>query len=116
MGFNGDRNSCESYSARGELFAPYRKPDVVAPGTDIVSCNAFFKVRAGHIYSAYTKKSGTSMAAPIVSGLAALFIEAYPNLKCHDFKRQLTYTATDLGEPWNKQGWGMVNAGKLLSR
>jgi serine protease AprX len=112
--YKGAGNSCENYSGRGELYAPYRKPDVVAPGTDIISCNASFRMRAGRIYSAYTAKSGTSMAAPVVSGLAALFIEAFPALSCDDFKKRLTYTATDLGEPWNKQGWGMVNARKLL--
>jgi serine protease AprX len=60
--------------------------------------------------------SGTSMAAPVVSGVAALFFEAFPHLSCNDFKKRLTYTAQDLGEAWNKQGWGMVNAEKLLAK
>jgi serine protease AprX len=116
IGYNGGKNSCENYSGRGDYLSPYRKPDIVAPGTDIISCNAFFKYRAGRINSAYTAMSGTSMAAPVVSGVAALFFEAFPHLSCNDFKKRLTYTAQDLGEAWNKQGWGMVNAEKLLAK
>lgn len=103
--------SCDNYSGRGDLFSPLRKPDVVAPGTDIISCNAFY-LNGKNNY--YVKKSGTSMATPIVTGVAALFFEKYPHFRCDDFKKRLTYTASDLGEPWNKQGWGMVNVQRLL--
>jgi len=100
-------NRCSMYSGRGEALSPLRKPDIVAPGTDIMSCNAFGK------YS-YVKKSGTSMATPIVSGVAALAFCQYPNMSNEEFKQKLTLTATDLGEPWNVQGWGMVNVRRLL--
>ncbi|MDE7428382.1 MAG: S8 family serine peptidase, partial [Lachnospiraceae bacterium] len=40
-GFFGARKDlCENYSGRGGDDLPYRKPDLVAPGTDVVSCNA----------------------------------------------------------------------------
>lgn len=106
--------SCEKYSARGDLFSPLRKPDIVAPGTNIVSCNAFYKRIRGKLHDSYIVKSGTSMATPIISGTAAVFLEKYPHFKCDDFRKRLTYTATDLGEPWNKQGWGMLNVERLL--
>lgn len=106
--------SCGNYSGRGDLFSPLRKPDIVAPGTNIVSCNAFYESIRGKVRGGYTAKSGTSMATPIISGIAAIFLEKYPHLKCDDFRKRLTYTATDLGEPWNKQGWGMVNAERLF--
>ncbi len=106
---------CEKYSGRGDLFSVLRKPDIVAPGTNIVSCNSLFKRVGGRVRSGYIAKSGTSMATPIVSGTALIFLEKYPHFKCDDFKKRLTYTATDLGEPWNKQGWGMINVERLMS-
>lgn len=110
-----NQGRCAMYSGRGEERAPLRKPDIVAPGTDIMSCNAFYKKNYGCINNAYVKKSGTSMATPIISGAAALAFSKYPYMSNEEFKQKLTFTATDLGEAWNMQGWGMVNVKRLLS-
>lgn len=106
---------CANYSGRGVARSPIRKPDIVAPGTDIVSCNAFLKKNYGCVNYAYVKKTGTSMATPIVSGAAALAFSKYPSMTNEEFKQKLTMTATDLGEDWNMQGWGMVNVRRLLA-
>lgn len=37
--FGARKDLCENYSGRGRCDLPYRKPDIVAPGTDVVSCN-----------------------------------------------------------------------------
>ncbi len=105
---------CETYSGRGAALAVVRKPDIVAPGTDILSCNAAYHRKVGSIQEAYVAKSGTSMATPIVSGAIALALQKFPEMKNDELKQKLTFTATDLGEPWNKQGWGMVNVRRLL--
>lgn len=105
---------CDSYSGRGDALSALRKPDIVAPGTNIVSCNVFYNRNRGRIQNAYVSKSGTSMATPIVSGAAALVLEKNPFLSGEEFRKKLTTTATDLGEEWNKQGWGMVNVKRLL--
>lgn len=105
---------CETYSGRGIPGAKLRKPDLVAPGTDIVSCNAnYFRLRE-HVRNAYVAKSGTSMATPIVSGAAALALQKYPAMTNDECRQKLRYTAIDLGIPWNHQGWGMVNVRRLL--
>ncbi len=105
---------CESYSGRGDAMSVPRKPDIVAPGTHIVSCNVFYARSGGRFQNAYVSKSGTSMATPIISGAAALALEKRPGMTGEEFHRKLTATATDLGEAWNKQGWGMVNVKRLL--
>lgn len=105
---------CETYSGRGEFASIRRKPDIVAPGTDIMSCDVNCQRVHGKIRNAYIAKSGTSMATPIVSGAIALLLQKYPRMNNNEVKQKLSYTATDLGEPWNKQGWGMVNVRRLL--
>ncbi len=114
--FQNVANRCETYSGRGVKGSNYRKPDIVAPGTNIASCNAFWRMGYGRALNAYVTKSGTSMAAPIVAGTAVLAFQAKPQLSNEELRFLLTTTATDLGEDWNKQGWGMVNAKKLLTR
>lgn len=117
----GNPKRCAVYSGRGQGNSVIRKPDVVAPGTEIRSCNVHYKKVYGQfsekeIQNAYITKSGTSMATPIVSGAIVLLLQKYPNMSNEDVKRKVTYTATDLGEPWNMQGWGMINVKKMLER
>lgn len=112
--FGSRRDLCENYSGRGDSNMLYRKPDVVAPGTDILSCNIQWKGndRIGY-RNAYTRKSGTSMATPIVSGAAALFLQKYPMTNNEQVKRKMIYSAHDMGDSWNKQGWGMLDVEKM---
>lgn len=105
---------CETYSGRGEFSSILRKPDIVAPGTDIMSCNVHYQKMYGRVKNAYMIKSGTSMATPIISGAIALAFQKYPYMNNEEIRQKLTFTATDLGEAWNKQGWGMVNVRRLL--
>lgn len=96
---------CQDCSGRGPGELVYRKPDIVAPGTEIVSC-------AGK--KQYTKKSGTSMATPIVSGALALAFEKDSQMNAWEMKRKLIYATDDLGENFLMQGFGMLNVKKLL--
>jgi subtilisin family serine protease len=59
--------------------------DVFAPGVDILST-----VPGG----GYDRESGTSMAAPVVSGLAAMLMSYFPNLTAADVKRVILASAT----------------------
>lgn len=115
-GYFGDRKDlCESYSSRGPSPYDMKKPDIVAPGTDIVSCNAFIERRGWSYKNAYIAKSGTSMATPIVSGAMALLLQKYPFYRNDQAKKKLLSTAKDLKELWNKQGAGMVQVNSLLT-
>ena len=114
--FGARKDLCENFSGRGSRSILYRKPDVVAPGTDIISCNISWKGsdRAGY-RNAYTKKSGTSMATPVVSGAAALFLQKYPHMNNDQVKRKMIYSAYDMGDDWNKQGWGMLDVERMCA-
>ncbi len=114
-GYFGERDHlCENYSGRGPSLYAMKKPDLVAPGTDIVSCNAGIERRGRFYRNAYVAKSGTSMATPIISGGAALLLQKYPFYTNVQVKQKMQYTAMDLNEPWNKQGWGMIRIDRLL--
>lgn len=107
-------NNCALYSGRGKLKGIIRKPDVVAPGTEIVSCNAFLKRNGEPYKDVYMTQSGTSMSTPIVTGCCALLLQKEPYLSNERVKEKLKYTAEDLNQPWNLQGWGMICAKRLL--
>ncbi len=100
----------KDYSSRGPTKECIVKPDIVAPGSNIISCNG---VRMGK-NNMYSIKSGTSMATPIVSGAIALLLSIYPNMSGRDVKVRLKNSAKDLGFPINQQGWGCLNVKNLL--
>lgn len=64
----------------------------------------------------YLFSSGTSMAAPIVTGSAALIKSAYPGLTPAAIVSRLTDTASDLGQPGrdDQYGFGLVNPAMAL--
>ena len=112
--FHGRQNSCESYSGRGPTCAELKKPDIVAPGTDIMSCSAGFRQTVRGCRDAYIVKNGTSMSTPLVAGAAALCLQKYPEYSNEQLKRRILWSASDLGESWSKQGWGMLNVARSL--
>ncbi|WP_240034006.1 S8 family serine peptidase [Planococcus salinus] len=91
------------------------KPDVSAPGTNVMSTIPMYQADfPGVSYEeAYTRKTGTSMAAPHVTAIAALVKQANPQWDAFDVKVALSNTADVLDT--NKfdvfaQGAGRVNA------
>jgi serine protease AprX len=101
---------CRDYSGRGPGRHNIKKPDIVAPGTDIVSCCHDYHKKP------YIAKSGTSMAAPIVSGACALCLGKYPDMTNVELRRHLLMSAVDLGLNWSVQGAGMINIRRILSQ
>lgn len=85
--------------------------DVVAPGTEILST---YLGNAGP--SSYTYLSGTSMAAPFVTGVVALIKAAAPALTPAEVTEILHKSATDLGAAGfdNYYGYGLINAAKAV--
>lgn len=68
------------------------------------------------IHPHYQHVDGTSMAAPVVSAVAALMLEANPGLTPKQVKRILIRTATPLRDlPAEKRGAGLVHAGRAVN-
>ena len=100
-------NRMVDYSGRGPTAACILKPDIVAPGSRIVSCS--------NQPQKYQIKSGTSMSTPLVSGAIALLLEKYPQMTNKEVKLHLRERAVDLGLPHNQQGWGLLDVKRLLA-
>lgn len=106
----------EDSSSRGPSNPNFNiKPDVLAPGTNIISTIPAYKwdfPEATHD-EAYDSKTGTSMAAPHIAGVAALIRQANPDWDAFDVKVALSNTATLFDtEKYDvfAQGAGLVNA------
>lgn len=100
------------FSSKGPTGDGRRKPDLVAPGEKIVSCaTGALLERAGDPTIGYVEDSGTSMAAPHVSGTIAAFLSVRREFigRPDRVKEIFTSTATDLRRDPHFQGHGLVD-------
>ena len=115
------------FSSCGPTFNGHTKPDVVAPGHNISAAyNSFYGDFAGAQSSLthsgtyngqtyyYVAESGTSMAAPVVAGVIALWLQAKPDLTPAQALEVIRLTATHpedtLTYPNNTYGYGQIDA------
>jgi subtilisin family serine protease len=82
------------FSSRGPRFGDYAmKPDITAPGVDIVAARAAGTSLGEPVDQWYTRLSGTSMAAPHVAGAAAILAQRWPTWTPARIKAVLMGTA-----------------------
>lgn len=94
-------NSVASFGQRGEYI------DLSAPGVDILSTKTSkFTCASGDQPDGYGCLPGTSMAAPFVSGAAALLFAARPQITAAQVRALLISTAIDLGDPGKDTTYG----------
>lgn len=126
QGTNGQR---APYSSVGPTLYGVVKPDVMAPGTNVVSSYNSYYIEAhpqafdtssdvkrfsfrGRTYS-WNCNSGTSMSAPVVGGAIALWLEANPMLSPQDIRRILFHTARTVevqdSVPGTLSGYGQID-------
>lgn len=104
------------FSSRGPTVYGLEKPDIVAPGVNIISLrspNSYLDKlqKSSRVGNDYTVLSGTSMATPICAGIVALMKQHNPNLTPDDIKSNLkTGADTWKGLDPNKYGAGYINA------
>lgn len=104
------------FSSRGPREDGAIKPEITAPGVDIVAARA---VHAGSEYievePGYTSLSGTSMATPHVAGAAALLAAQHPAWRAAELKAALMASATATpGANVNAQGAGRVDVARAV--
>lgn len=108
------------FSSRGPAHGNIPKPDVVAPGVNVVSLNTDRDYTGGpKLYSlekAYTTMSGTSVAAPIVAGIAALIFEAHPEYTPDEVKALIMKYARSIDKNIYAQGRGLVDVKSILGQ
>ncbi len=121
------------FSSRGPTVDGRIKPDITAPGNVVVSALSRFDSRYGlnskEVVSWLTDETniwlfgalqGTSMSAPVVTGMIALMLEVNPQLDQNKIKQIIQTTAiTDdyTGTiPNNTWGWGKVNTYSSLRK
>lgn len=98
-----------NYSGSGPTHECIVKPDLSAPGTNILSCNGDYINRW---QKPYVVKSGTSMATPVVSGAIACLLSKYPDMTNVEVKLKLR--ASCVRTEYAQQGWGMLQVGRMF--
>ncbi|NOK61506.1 MAG: Serine protease, subtilisin family [Chloroflexi bacterium AL-W] len=111
-GATDSNDTIASFSSRGASpFGAITKPDLSAPGVSVRSAS-------NSSDTAYSVKSGTSMAGPHVSGLVALLLEADSGLSINQLTQNMKQNAKSIsatgcsssGTPNNIYGWGRIDA------
>jgi serine protease AprX len=111
VGATDKNDQIASFSSRGPTKSGLQKPDVTAPGKDIISCRATGIKEGNAIDTYYLSMSGTSMACPMVSGSIALLVQKKPGLTAAEAKDILEKTAKRLGSgtPNYDYGYGRIS-------
>jgi len=107
IGAVDNNNQVASFSSRGPTYDGRIKPDVVTQGSGVYCANA-------GDFSGYFTASGTSVAAPIASGVAALLLSAHPYLKNTQVRNILLETSDNSLEPNKDRGYGLISAVKVI--
>jgi len=85
------------------------KPDIAAPGVNIVAARAAGTAMGAPVDEHYTSANGTSMATPHVAGAVAILAQRYPDWTAQQLKAALMSTAKDDGFTVYEQGAGRVD-------
>lgn len=106
VGATDSNDDLAPFSSRGPSHyyrKTYIKPEIVAPGD---------KIYSAYLDQGYRYWSGTSMATPFISGVAALVLQANPELTVKQLETILLEATRDLGKKGkdNQTGYGLINA------
>jgi serine protease AprX len=111
VGATDKSDNIASFSSRGPTSSGAQKPDISAPGKDIISTRATGIQDSKAIETYYLSMSGTSMATPMVSGAIALMVQKKPGMTPAEAKTILEKSAKQLGTkvPNYDFGYGRIS-------
>jgi serine protease AprX len=111
IGASDDNDRVADFSSRGPTVDGFEKPDVVAPGVNIIAGRAKNTALGRLIGDYYVELSGTSMATPLAAGIGLLLLQAHNGLAPGELKARLESYALDLrtGND-NIEGEGRIDA------
>src|SRR5262249_25339134 len=105
------------FSGRGPRTGNFGlKPEITAPGVDIIAARAAGTSLGTPIDQYYTMLSGTSMATPHVAGAAAILKQEFPSFTPAQLKAALVSTAKPFDYSVWQQGAGRVDVGRAFSQ
>jgi subtilisin family serine protease len=111
------RDRLAEFSSRGPRLLDHAiKPDLVAPGVDIIAARATGTSIGERVGTNYTRLSGTSMAAPHVAGAAALLAEQRPDWTPAMLKALLVGTANPISGGVYERGGGRVDLAAAIGQ
>ncbi|RAS71266.1 subtilase family protein [Lentzea atacamensis] len=111
---SGTVNEWSSQGPRYRDFAV--KPDIAAPGTDIVAARAAGTLWEYYVDDLHAKLTGTSMAAPHVAGAAAILAQRNPSWTAAELKAHLMATVKPVADTPAKAGSGLLDVGRAVSQ
>jgi subtilisin family serine protease len=112
-----DGGALAGYSSIGPRRADWSiKPEITAPGSDIVAARASGTTMGSPVDANYTAASGTSMATPHVAASAAILVQRHPGWTAQQIRDALTSTAKPTKDPIYWQGSGVTDIGKAVSQ
>ncbi|TDC81791.1 hypothetical protein E1193_13800 [Micromonospora sp. KC606] len=111
------RDLLADFSSRGPLVnTRVAKPELVAPGVEIVAARAAGTTMGRAVDARYVAASGTSMATPHVAGAAAVLAQRHPDWRAEQLKAALVGTADPITDAdVYASGAGRLNVARTLS-
>ncbi|MCE6997107.1 S8 family serine peptidase [Saccharothrix sp. S26] len=104
-------------SSRGPRIGDYAvKPDLAAPGTDIVAARASGTLPDEAVGDLHARLTGTSMAAPHVAGAAAILAQRHPAWTAPQLKAQLMASAEPVADSPDHVGTGLLDVGRAVGQ
>ncbi|HEX8868792.1 MAG TPA: S8 family serine peptidase, partial [Lentzea sp.] len=104
-------------SSRGPRLGDFAvKPDIGAPGTDIVAARAKGTLEEYAVDELHARISGTSMASPHVAGAAAVLAQRNPSWTAAELKAHLMATVKPIADSPANVGTGLLDVGRAVTQ
>jgi subtilisin family serine protease len=105
------------WSSRGPRLNDFAvKPDISAPGTDIVAARAAGTLWEYYVDDLHARLTGTSMATPHVAGAAAILAQRNPSWTAAELKSHLMATVKPVADTPANVGTGLLDVGRAVSQ